>query len=168
MQAGLFCFFAGGSGILNSNWQWKEEATLCSICMCDFKSYLQQDCLAYCTRPVSVHLAMACVGCSFDSFSIFLLSLKNEKQSQDFFCFPVSIFQYGHTPQEQWKKKYFILVNCMGWQVWHSDNLLPKLQLIRDRDFLFVFEVSELQVKIGIASEIENSLLFYRKVLIIL
>ena len=56
----------------------------------------------------------------------------------------------------------------MGWQVWHSDNLLPKLQLIRDRDFLFVFEVSELQVKIGIASEIENSLLFYRKVLIIL
>ena len=55
-------FLAGGSGILNSNWQvwqWKEEAMLCEIHMRDFKSHFQQDFLAYCTRPVSEHLAMA-------------------------------------------------------------------------------------------------------------
>ena len=47
--------------------------------MHNFKSHFQQDFLAYCTRPVSVHLAMASVGCSFDSFSIFLLSLKQQQ-----------------------------------------------------------------------------------------
>ena len=58
-------FFAGGSGILNSNrhmWQRKEEAMLCKIHMRDFKSHFQQDCLAYCTKPVSEHLAIACVS----------------------------------------------------------------------------------------------------------
>ena len=67
-------FFAGGSGILNSTrhmWQCKEEA------MC--KIHFQQDFLAYCARPVSVHLATACVSCSFDSFLIFLLSLKQQQ-----------------------------------------------------------------------------------------
>ena len=48
--AGLgLLFSAGGSGILNSNWhvwQWKEEAMLCEIHMCDFKSHFQQDFLA--------------------------------------------------------------------------------------------------------------------------
>ena len=42
MQARVFCFFAGGSSILNSNqhmWQWKEEAVLCEIHMRDFKSH---------------------------------------------------------------------------------------------------------------------------------
>ena len=53
--------------------------------------------LSLCTRPVSVHLAMACVGCLFDSFSVFLLSLKQNKISWKL-CFPVSIFQYGHIP----------------------------------------------------------------------
>ena len=59
---GLFFFFAGGSGILNSNrhvWQWKEEAMLCEIRMCNFKSHFQQGFLAFCTGPVRVHLAMA-------------------------------------------------------------------------------------------------------------
>ena len=48
-------FFAGGSGILNSNqhmWQWKEEA-MSKIHMCEFKSHFRQDFLAYCTRPVT-------------------------------------------------------------------------------------------------------------------
>ena len=75
-------FFAGGSGILNSiwhMWQWKEEAELCEINMRDFKSHFQPDFLAYCTRPVSVHLAMACVSCLLDSFSVFLLSLKQQQ-----------------------------------------------------------------------------------------
>ena len=82
MQARVFCFFAGGSGILNSNWhvwQWKEEAMLYKIHMHNFKSHFQQDFLAYCTRPVNVRLTMACVGCSFDIFSIFLLSLKQQQ-----------------------------------------------------------------------------------------
>ena len=82
MQAGVFCLFAGGSGILNSNWhvwQWKEEAMLCEIPMYNFKSHFLQDFLAYCTRPVSVHLVMACVGCSFNNFSIFLLCLKQQQ-----------------------------------------------------------------------------------------
>ena len=71
---------------------------------------------------------MACVGCSFDSFSILRLSLKNNKISWKL-CFPVSIFQYGHVPLKYWKNKqtnknlYFILVNCMGWQVWVSTRL---------------------------------------------
>ena len=43
MQARVFSFFAGGSGIWNSNqhvWQWKEEAMLCEIHMQhDFKSH---------------------------------------------------------------------------------------------------------------------------------
>ena len=54
MQAGVFCFFGGGSGILNSNqhvWQWKEEA-MCEIHMHDFKSHFQQDFLAYCSQYV--------------------------------------------------------------------------------------------------------------------
>ena len=60
-------------------WRWKEEAMLCEIHTRDFKSHFRWDFLAYCTRPVSVHLAMACVGCSFDSFSVFLLSLKPQQ-----------------------------------------------------------------------------------------
>ena len=68
MQAGIFFFFfffAGGSSILNSNrhvWQWKEEGMLCEIHKCDLKFHFQQDFLAYCTKPVSEHLAMACVN----------------------------------------------------------------------------------------------------------
>ena len=76
-----FVFFAGGSGILYSTqhvWQCKEEA-MCEIHMHNFKSHFQQDFLACCTRPVSVHLATACVSCSFNSFSIFLLSLKQQQ-----------------------------------------------------------------------------------------
>ena len=91
-------FFAGGSGTLNSNWhmwQWKEEAMLCEIHIHDFRSYFLQDFLAYCTRPVSVHLAMACVGCSFDSFSIFLLSLKQQNLMKIMFsCIRFQIWPY--------------------------------------------------------------------------
>ena len=79
---GLLLFFAGSSSILNSNrhvWQWKEEAMLCESHMHDFKSHFRWDFLAYCTRPVSVHLAIACVGCLFDNFSDFLLSLKPQQ-----------------------------------------------------------------------------------------
>ena len=113
MQARVFCFFAGGSGILNSNWhvwQWKEEAMLCKIYMCDFKSHFRQDFLAYGTRPVSVHLVMAFIGCSFDSFSIFLLSLKQQQNLMKimFSCIHFQVWSY---PPKIMKKLYFILVN---------------------------------------------------------
>ena len=115
----VFCFFAGNSSILNSIrhvWQWEEEAMLCKIHMHDFKSHFQQEFLAYCTRPVSVHLAMACVGCSFDSFSVFLLSLKHQQNLMKimFSCIHFPVWPY---PPKIMKKLYFILVNCMGWQV---------------------------------------------------
>ena len=115
---GLLFFFAGGSSILNSNWhmwQWKEEAMLCKIHMRDHKFHFQQDFLVYCTRPVSVHLVMACVSCSFNSFSIFLLSLKQQNLMKIIFsCIHFPIWPY--LPKIM-KKLYFILVNCMGWQV---------------------------------------------------
>ena len=77
--------------------------------------HAQQDFLAYCTRPVSVHLAMVCVGCSFDSFSIFLLTLKQQQNLM------VIMFSCVHFPIWPYPPKifflYFILVNCMGWQI---------------------------------------------------
>ena len=109
-------FFAGGSSILNSNqhvWQWKVEAVLCKIHMHDFKSHFRQDFLVYCTRPVSVHLVMACVGCSFNSFSIFLLSLKQQQNLMKI-IFSCIRFPIWLNPPEIMKKLYFILVNCMG------------------------------------------------------
>ena len=67
--------------------------------------------LAYCTRPVSEHLAMACIGCSFDSFSVFLLSLKNKSPEYYVFLYPFS--SMAIFPQDN-GKNYFMLVNCMG------------------------------------------------------
>ena len=124
MQTRVFCFFTGGSGVFNSYWhvwQWKEEAMLCKIHMHDFKSHFQWDFLAYCTKPVSVRLAMACVSCLFDSFSIFLLKFKTTSHENHVFLYPFS--DMAISPQNNEKKKlYFILVNCMGWQVLFIDN----------------------------------------------
>ena len=58
----------------------------------DFKSHLRRDFLADCIRPVSVHLAMASVGCSFESFSVFLLSLKQQENRMKI------MFSYVHYP----------------------------------------------------------------------
>ena len=104
-------------------WQWKEEAMLCEIHMRDFKSHFWWYFLAYCTRPVSVHLAMACVCCSFTSFSTFLLSV-TVKQQQNlmkimFSCIHLPVWPY---PPKIMKKMYFILVNCIGWQVFSCEN----------------------------------------------
>ena len=73
-------FFAGGSSILNSNQQ------CCAKYTCTLTSNK-----IYCTRPVSVHFARGGVGCSFNSFSIFLLSLKQNCMKIMFSCihFPV-------------------------------------------------------------------------------
>ena len=81
--------------------------------MHNFKSHFWWDFLAYCTRPASVHLVMAFIGCSFDSFSIFLLSLKQQQNLMKikFSCIHFPVWPY---PPQIMKKLYFILVNCMG------------------------------------------------------
>ena len=55
--------------------------------MQDFKSHFRQDFLAYCTRPVSVHLAMACIGCSFNSYSVFFAQFKTTTKSHENYVF---------------------------------------------------------------------------------
>ena len=62
-----------------------------------------------------MHLVMACVGCSFDSFSVFLLRLKQENFRKITFY----ILQYGHIPPQiigggGGGGGYFVPVNCMG------------------------------------------------------
>ena len=109
MQTGVFCFFAGGSDILNFNWhvwQWKEEAMLCEIHMHDFKSRIWQDFVAYNTRPVSVHLAMAWVGCSFNSFHLFAQFKTTTKSHENcVFLYPFS--NMAGSAQNNNKKLYF-------------------------------------------------------------
>ena len=92
---GLFSFFfAFGSGILNSDqhvWQQKEEAMLCELHMHDFKPHFWWDFFAYCTRPVSVHLAMVCFGCLFNSFYFILFSFKTTIFHENYvFLYPFS------------------------------------------------------------------------------
>ena len=86
---------------------------LCKIHMRDFKSHFRQDFLAYCTRPVSVHLAMACIGCSFNSFSVFLLSLKQQQNLMKimFSCIHFPIWPYP----PKILKKLFYTGKLYGW-----------------------------------------------------
>ena len=62
------------------------------------------------------------VGCSFDSFSVFLLSLKQQQNLVKimFSCIHFPIWPY---PPKIMKKLYFIPVNCMGWQVCRTEKL---------------------------------------------
>ena len=90
--------------------------------MHNFKSHFQWDFLTYCTRTVSVHLAMACVGCSFDKFfsSLFAQFKTTTKSHENYVsCIHFQVWPY---PPKIMKKLYFILVNCMGWQVWINDG----------------------------------------------
>ena len=128
MQAGVFCFFhlwrqhfefqpahvamEGSSNVVRNTHARLHE----------FKSHFQQDFLAYRTWPVSVHLVMTCVGWSFDIFSIFLLSLKQQQNLMKimFSCIHFPVWPY---PPEIMKKLYFIPANYMGWQVWQTQWL---------------------------------------------
>ena len=81
-RPGSFVFFAGGSGILNSNWhawQWKEEAMVCEIHMHNFKSHFRQDFLACDTSPVSVHLAMLLIQQFYNRFAHFKITTKSHE-----------------------------------------------------------------------------------------
>ena len=80
----LYFPYAGQGLLLFRWWQQRFEfqlvhvaeegkSSMCKIHMCSLKSHFRRDFLAYYTRPVSVHLAVACVGCSFNNFSVFLL-----------------------------------------------------------------------------------------------
>ena len=71
--------------------------------MHNFKSHCQRDFVAYYTRPVSVHLAMASVSCSCNSFSIFLLSLKQQQNLMKimFSCIHFPIWPYPHKNNEK-------------------------------------------------------------------
>ena len=104
----LYFPYAGQGLLLFRWWQQRFEfqlvhvaeegkSSMCKIHMCSLKSHFRRDFLAYYTRPVSVHVAVACVGCSFNNFSVFLLCFTQHKISWNL-CFPVSIFQYGHIP----------------------------------------------------------------------
>ena len=59
------------------------------------KSHFWWDFLAYCTRTASVNLMMAFIGCSFDSFSVFLLSLKQQNLMKIMFsCIHFPVWPY--------------------------------------------------------------------------
>ena len=73
--------------------------------MHNLKSHFQQDFLAYCTRAVSVHLAMACVGCSFDSFSVFLLIFYTTTKSHENYVFLDPFSKMTISPQNNERKK---------------------------------------------------------------
>ena len=74
------------------------------MCMHNFKSHFWWDFLAYCTRPASVHLVIAFIGCSFDRFSIFLLNLKQQQNLMKimFSCIHFPVWPY---PPILWEKK---------------------------------------------------------------
>ena len=69
-------------------------------------SHFWWDFVAYCTRPVSVHLAMVCVGCSFDSFSVFLHSLKQQQKSHENYVFLYPFSSLAISTQNDERKFY--------------------------------------------------------------
>ena len=72
------------------------EVMLCEIHMHDFKSHFQQDFLAYCTRPVIVHLAMVYISAA--RLTLFqqqqMLSLKHQNMKIMFSCIQFPVWPY--------------------------------------------------------------------------
>ena len=100
--------------------------------MHDFRSHFQQDFLAYCTRPVYVHLVMVCVSCSFDSFSMFLLSLKQQQNLMKimFSCIHFPIWPYP----PRIMKKLFYTGKLYGLTGMHSRKLESVLVICAELD----------------------------------
>ena len=83
-------------------WQWNEEVMLCEIHMHDFKSHFQQDFLAYCTRPVSVHLVMAYILAAH--LTVFQKKMLSLKQHQNYvFLYPV----WPYPPKNKTKTVFY-------------------------------------------------------------
>ena len=95
--------------------------------MHDFKSHFRQDFLAYCTRPVSVHLVMTCVGCSFNSFSVFLLSLKQRQNLMKimFSCIHFPVWPY---PPKIMEKNVFYTGKLYGLTGMRWDSFKQQVQ----------------------------------------
>ena len=83
----FFCWWQQHFEFQRHVWQWKEEAMLRLIHMHDFNSHFQQDFLAYFIRPVSVHLAMVSVGCSFNSVFNLFAQFKTKTKSHENYVF---------------------------------------------------------------------------------
>ena len=82
---------------------------------------------------------MASVSCSFNSFSVFLLSLKQQQNLMKimFSCihFPTWPYPPPHPPKNNNNEKlYFILVNYMGWQVCNQQCGILLVKIIRYRN----------------------------------
>ena len=97
MQAGVFCFFAGGSGISNSNrhvWQWKEEAMLCEIHVRDFESHflrVVRDFLAYCQSVCIWRWCVSDVSVFVQQFFNLFAQFKTTKFHESYvFLYPFS------------------------------------------------------------------------------
>ena len=69
--------------------------------------------LHYCARPVNVHLAMPCVSCLFDSFSVFLLCFTQQQNFMKimFSCIHFPTWPY---PPQIMKKTVFYTGKLYG------------------------------------------------------
>ena len=84
---------------------------LCEIQVYDFRSHFLQDFLAYCTQPVSVHLAMACVGCLLEFFSLFDQFKTATKFHENYiFLYPFS--NMAISPQNNEKTVFYASKPC--------------------------------------------------------
>jgi len=72
--------------------------------MHDFRSHFRQAFLAYCTRPVHVHLAMACIGCSFNSL---FAQFKTTTKSHENYVFLYPFSSIAISPQNNEKPVFY-------------------------------------------------------------
>ena len=80
---------------------------------------------------------MAFIGCSFDSFSVFLLSLKQQNLMKIMFsCIHFPVWPY---PPKIMIFFYFILVNCMGWQVWFCHHFKFRLGNFKQDQYISMY-----------------------------
>ena len=91
--------------------------------------------LAYCTRPVSVHLAMACGSCLFNSFSVFLLSLKQQQNLMKI-LFSCIHFPIWPDPPKLMKKNVFYTGKLYG-----LTGMMLLLFLLFFGGFVYCFDV---------------------------
>ena len=139
--------------------------------MHNFKSHFWWDFLAYCNRLARVNLVMAFTGCLFDSFSIFLLSLKQQQNLMKIIFSCIHFPAWPYPPQIMKKtvlytgKLYGLtamkVLSCFFLLIWvfviPNQMMLLKMLFMKHRHFpffvsffiLFVFYFSFLYFFIG-------------------